>query len=616
MKKWEKEILQKQIQDEQKVVSRLKAYYKNAIEEVNNKIQVLMSKEQTQSVIYQLKYQQELEKQLSEIYGKLSSNYYSTIDEYLTDCYEDTFYSTMYGLHKEGIPTVIPFDQKQMAQMAAQSEYEGIKLSQNLYVNNTEVAHKVRQEISKGIAMNSSYADIARNVAKKSEASINQAYRITRTEGHRIQNEVKFKTLNKVRDEKGADIVKQWDSTIDKKTRPDHVALDGQLREIDQPFKIPGKGHTALYPGGFGIASEDINCRCVCLQRARWALDKSELDKLVGDLDGATDEQLQAWADKLGVSKDDLIKSSNGIIESDGSINHSIKAQNYNQFKKKYETKAKIQTKQLQSQLDIVQKEKEKLLSKYHGKEDSFYIFADYDEYVKYEDLTKQIESLQNQLGIDTQAATKATKATMPVSNNDAIVKNAKGFDTRYHERMNFNRDKWDNDLSARERSAVVDYTGSYYREMNAALREGRVSGSSYESKIKYCTSALEKCEIAEDTKLWRGMGSKNTLASTLGVSRSEIHQMLDDGSIVGQRFVEKGFVSTGVIESSGWNKDVFLEIIAPKGTKGMYVAPISNFKSENELLLQRNTTFEILKAERDASGRYKLIVLVVDQTI
>lgn len=358
MKKWEKEILQKQLNDEMKVITDLEIIYNNALKEVQDKISVLMSKDQTQSVIYQLKYQQELEKQLSEIYGKLSTTYYTKIDDYLTDCYEDSFYSTMYSLHNEGIPTIIPFDQKEAAQMAAQSPYSGITLSQKLYNDNIKLANSVRGYITRGIAMNESYADISRRLARKTEASLNQAYRIVRTEGHRIQNEVKMKTLSRVQEETGADIVKQWDSTVDKRTRPDHVALDGQLREIDQPFKIPGKGYTAMFPGGFGIASEDINCRCVCLQRARWALDKSELDKYIGDLDGATDEQLKAWAQKLGVSKKDLIKGSNGIIESDGSINHTIKAQNYNQFKKKYQTKAKQKQalEEAQEELDEVAK--------------------------------------------------------------------------------------------------------------------------------------------------------------------------------------------------------------------------------------------------------------------
>lgn len=566
MKKWEKEIAQKQIQDEAKILSRLKKIYGQALQEVNDKIQVLQSKDQTQSVIYQLKYQQQLEKELSSIYDKMKHNYYFTVDEYLKDCYEDSFYSTMYGLHQEGIPLVIPLNQKAAVQMISLAS-DGIKLSDKIYYDVDQLSTTVRREITRGIATNSSYADITRNVARKSEATLNQAYRIVRTEGHRVQEEVKFKTINQAKD-KGADVVKQWDAAIDRRTRKSHIALDGQLREVDQPFKSPVTGKTAMYPGGFGVAAEDIHCRCTALMRARWELDKSEVDKYIGDLTGMTDNQLDELASKLGVSKAELIKKSNGVIESDGSINHTIKAQNYNQFKKKYQKKEATQKAKQAAQAEI-----------------------------------------------------KAEKTG--TFDFDKISKNAKKFSSdsealEYHRTHNFNRNQWANDFTENERRGVVDYTASYYRDMNSALRDGSYSSlskiSSLKKRIDNCTSALEKTSVAEDTVVWRGMGSKNTLARELGISRSELSQMMSDGSIVKKQFTEKGFASTGVIESSGWNKEVFLEIYVPEGTQGMYVAPISNFKRENELLLQRGTTFKIMKAER-VNGKYKLYVLIVDQS-
>lgn len=76
----------------------------------------------------------------------------------------------------------------------------------------------------------------------------------------------------------GADVVKQWDSTLDGKTRRSHRELDGQIRELEEPFEV--NGHKAMFPSGFGIPSEDIHCRCACLQRARWGLDESELEAL------------------------------------------------------------------------------------------------------------------------------------------------------------------------------------------------------------------------------------------------------------------------------------------------------------------------------------------------
>ena len=35
-----------------------------------------------------------------------------------------------------------------------------------------------------------------------------------------------------------------------------------------------------MHPSGFGIASEDIHCRCALLQRAKWALGEDELRSL------------------------------------------------------------------------------------------------------------------------------------------------------------------------------------------------------------------------------------------------------------------------------------------------------------------------------------------------
>ena len=622
MKKWEKEILQKQINDEQLTIYRLQDSYKFALEGVKEKIQVLQAKEQTQSVIYQLKYQKALQKELEDIYTKMSQNWYQTIDEYLKDCYEDSFYSTMYGLHQQGIPVVIPFDQKEVAQIAAQSDYQGIKLSEKLYSNAVETARISRQEITKGIAMNSSYADIARAVEKRSEASINQAYRITRTESHRIQNEVKYKTIDKVKSEKGADIVKQWDSTIDKRTRPSHAALDGQLREIDQPFKSPLNGHTAMYPGGFGIASEDINCRCVVLQRARWALDESEVEKVVGDVDGMTDAQLDELAKKLGVSKDELIKKSNGIIENDGSINHRIEAKNYNQFKKKYQKKAETKKVQLQSQLDVAQQEYNSIMSKYKSKDDLL-LNGDVNDLAKAGTLQKQISDLQNQLGITPAApkpAATPTPAKKAVSNHDALMKNAKRFDNgwdadKYHTKKNFVQDRWDNDLTANERDGIVTYTGSSYWDMNKALRTDSYSSLNRISRIKKAidnaTSGLEKTLLAEDTVVFRGMGGADALSKWTGIPIDKLKDVSTQQSLIGTRLTEKAFMSTGTNAGSAWG-GIQLEVYLPKGSQAMYVDPISLHRGEYEILVQRNSTFEVQRIDTEPNGYIKKLVLVL----
>ncbi len=159
------------------------------------------------------------------------------------------------------------------------------KLSKGLYARLGEdvnyLKRSIRAELSRGIANGSTWNEIAGKIAKGMNSpfntSINNAIRIARTEGHRVQQSAALDAQYMAK-EKGADIVKQWDSTLDSRTRPHHRMLDGQIRELDEDFEI--EGMTASAPGHFGRAKEDINCRCCLLQRARWALDEDELNEL------------------------------------------------------------------------------------------------------------------------------------------------------------------------------------------------------------------------------------------------------------------------------------------------------------------------------------------------
>ena len=118
------------------------------------------------------------------------------------------------------------------------------------------------------------HSDIAKNIARYAKAPLGRAKTIVRTESHRIQQASKH-DAQKAAKSKGANIVKQWNSTLDGDTRPSHRKLDGKFADVDGFFEMDGK--KARYPGDFGDPAEDCNCRCQLLQRARIALDKDEL---------------------------------------------------------------------------------------------------------------------------------------------------------------------------------------------------------------------------------------------------------------------------------------------------------------------------------------------------
>lgn len=284
MNKAQKEVQQSQLNDEKHIIKLLEKVYDKARQDCENKIRQLSSRadlENLQSIIYQKQYQEALKKQLDGILDNLQSEEFTSIADYLQKSYHNGYIGVMYDLHKQGIPIITPINQEQVVK-ALQTDS---KLSQGLYSRLGEdtnyLKRSIRAELSRGIANGSSWNEIAGKISKGMNSpfntSINNAIRIAWTEGHRVQQSAALDAQYAAK-EKGADIVKQWDSTLDNNTRPHHRQLDGQIRELDEPFEVDGM--IADAPGHFGRAKEDCNCRCCLLQRARWALDEDELNEL------------------------------------------------------------------------------------------------------------------------------------------------------------------------------------------------------------------------------------------------------------------------------------------------------------------------------------------------
>lgn len=277
MNKREKEVFQAQLDNEKVVLKQLEKQYQTALNDINRKIRLLTTDELTQSKIYQIEYQKALKKQIEGILDKLQGDEYSTIQKYLHDSYTTAFVGTAYDLAGQGIPLIMPIDQA----AAVRAIMTDSKISEGLYnalgVDVKGLKKTISNEVTRGIATNQTFSDIARNIRNVSNVPMSNAKRIARTEGHRIQQASAYDAQVAAK-AKGADVVKQWDSTLDGATRPVHRELDGQIREIDEPFTAHGK--KAMYPGKFGDPAEDCNCRCVSLTRARWGLDEDELQTL------------------------------------------------------------------------------------------------------------------------------------------------------------------------------------------------------------------------------------------------------------------------------------------------------------------------------------------------
>lgn len=276
----QKQTTQYELLSEKKVMEQLERSYQKALEDVKDRLRQLderTDEENRQAVAYQKAFQQGLQKQLERILGKLHSKTYRTVQEYLQDCYLTGHTAVLYELQSDGLRLSLPVPQDKVYQAAVNDT----KLVKPLYDSIGEdfagLKKHITDIVSAGFASGASYGDMANqitgkmigNYATMRGGALGRAKLIVRTEGNRIANAARLEAARTAK-QQGADLVKQWDSTMDKKTRPHHVQLDGQVRELDEPFEVDGR--KAQAPGKFGIASEDINCRCHAYSRPRWAV--------------------------------------------------------------------------------------------------------------------------------------------------------------------------------------------------------------------------------------------------------------------------------------------------------------------------------------------------------
>lgn len=304
--KSEWEVMQEQLKTEKGVLKALEKEYAEALQAVDDRIAQMLGRNDANlpHVIRRIEYQKMVKAQVQSALDSLHAKEYETISAYLQDSYTDAFVGTMYTLHHQNMPVIVPIDQNAVVKaITIDSKVKG-DLYTALGVDVSKLKKTIASEITRGIASGLLYDDITRNIALAGGITAKRAKTITRTEAGRVQEQATFDAANKAL-AAGADVVKQWSAIRDGKTRDTHRMLDGQVREVNEPFTVGG--HKAMHPHGFGIAAEDCNCRCTMLTRARSALDADELKQmqeraaahglLVKDVKGFEDAKAKDFAD-------------------------------------------------------------------------------------------------------------------------------------------------------------------------------------------------------------------------------------------------------------------------------------------------------------------------------
>lgn len=653
MTKYQKQTIQYSLEEEQKILKSLQRSYKEAGKTIESRIKNLLKREDADliHVVHQVKYQKALKSQIDDVLDKLNDGTISTIQKYMDDSYGTGFTSSLFRLQKQGVPLLFPMDREEILRSVQLNS----KISKQKYGSNfIKMKNAIRKEVTRGVSTSMSFGDIARNIDNTMQSGLYNSYRVARTEGHRINQEASFDAMTKAK-EAGADIVKQWDSTLDSRTRPHHSQLNGQVRELDDPFEVAGK--SAQHPSGFGVAAEDINCRCVVLEIGRWELDEDDtyskfdgdLGTIVSDLSNVSqyaEFQKEYYKTLLKADQKNLVmlnqKSYSGIWKD------TVYPSDYAAKKGSIQAKKDYFNEQIAKGNKVPQFQK---------------ALDDLDDFekqgIEYEKIKERIEDTKNsiaiqknRLGIDLDEVEDVfsqdrkdeaywfTQSNGGAAGADKVLRSKSG-------------EVWRNSTEA-EKDAMYEYTHTYSRineplrgyeyGTNKFLGVGNVDlddiGVSYKGykkgfihdKINKMTDVISRSSY--DFDLWVQRGCRYTgMDKFLGIDDHDLRSLSGEElaqRLVGTTPIEYGFMSTGVAKGSGFSGDIILNIYAPSETKMMYVEPFSRFGNgsgrswdgiseqssigyEAEMLFQRETKFMITKVER-TNGMIYIDMDVIEQ--
>lgn len=117
----------------------------------------------------------------------------------------------------------------------------------------------LNQEITQGFIIGKKLDDMVEGIQSVMHNSEYFAERIARTEATRCMNTADYLAAVDA-EQQGVELGRIWQATLDRRTRDSHAELDGQRVGMEEEFEVDGD--TAMFPGDFGDAGNNINCRC------------------------------------------------------------------------------------------------------------------------------------------------------------------------------------------------------------------------------------------------------------------------------------------------------------------------------------------------------------------
>ena len=137
------------------------------------------------------------------------------------------------------------------------------QLAVDTLLSRADIERELTRSLLTGIMQGESIPNLAKRMKDITNKTLSESIRIARTETTRVENSAK-QDVGEHGEKLGFKMKKQWISTGDSRTRPEHGEADLHIVDVDKPFIVGGE--RLMYPGDeSGSAWNVINCRCTMI---------------------------------------------------------------------------------------------------------------------------------------------------------------------------------------------------------------------------------------------------------------------------------------------------------------------------------------------------------------
>ena len=600
------------------------------------------------------RYYRELQKQLrqtsqevsNEIYKKIKSNIYTVADAVVSD---NVKWLESFGFSSAGLNAAFSYVPHEIAQnlVTGQIYDSGWSLSSRIWGDNEQTLKDIYQVMAKGLAENKPIYEIAKDLESYVRPSAKLPWNLRMADGKKIyKKQVDYNAQRLARTLVQHGYQQSFIATTQKnpfiteyiwRSNGSRVcdlckARDGvHYKKTELPMDHPN-GMCTMEPA---VADDMID------QLADWFNSPDgtypEIDAFAGNFgyQASKTGTVQDFIAKYGMSSKSPSSWFNSLTQIQKAEAKALKDQSGLTWNEWYEKNIYNGDgsnlggkKKIQAFSDV----QEKYLKPYGFTKDKMpYDFDDWSHKVSYEQASEILKSMgtswsdphpyqqlmkfYNQYLTDKNFVMKTATTTKKVASATKTV-GAQFDSTAWRETMRKQNlrtmetwcDDWLATLTGTQKSAVVSYTGSAYEAMNDYLRANGAYDASDRTKqlIKQCQAALKKASLPEEVIVRRGSGYN--MLKELGLDISEANK----DKLVGGIVQDLGFLSTSPDPSGGFSSGIEYVIKIPEGSQAMYVAPISQFHSERELLVNCGGKFMVDDVEFDRYGDVKKIYMTL----